>query len=151
MTGKIPKISELPQRTRTYLCFSKSGRSIEKITVEIDIDANKEDIEAEIRSITDSKKIMQKMNHAPKKVQPIRNFNELLLLIKSYKNIALIADKKTDWSQENKTIKENMLKNRNRLKTQRSRYKKIFSKMKRIPVSKRKDYEEYIKTNKVGF
>lgn len=137
-TGKVPEISELPPHVRIN---TKSDTAI----IEIDHDATEKDIEFALTSIADMRKFLKKLNNFPKKTEPIRNFVELLKIIKNNKNDGMISDKSTNWAQENSKIRKDILNKKGSLKTKRSRYKKLLKIEKRIPVDRREEYEESLK------
>jgi len=143
VAGTIPKQKDLPKSTRFFYHFPKN--SMEYMTIEIDADANQRDIKSVLSSVTDSKKMIQKIYNLDKKSQPILDMNLAKKIFGS--NPVDIGDMANEMHDNNI---QSFRGAKNKLDVKQHRYRKKFLKGK-ISISKKEEYEKYMEEIDTGF
>lgn len=144
ISGVKPK--ELPKNTR--IGYLMDNTDIESMSVQIDADASREDIDQTLKEFTKMKEVLLKSRGIDKKQQPIKNFEEAKKVYGS--NSSDLGDIIDPDNKHNQTRKK-FDKAKNRLDVKQHRYRKTFSSDGKISVSKRDEYEKYIDSIDPGF
>lgn len=139
ISGIIPKESELPKKAIIYYSAEDPLVNILSMSIKIDADASKADINLVTKEFTKMKSLIQENWKLEKKQQPILNIQEARKIIGSVPDLrGQMAD-----DMSTRPIKD-YAKDKNRLDVKNHRYGKTFSGENKISVAMRSEYEESI-------